>query len=364
MKQKNITVCHIISGDLWAGAEVMAFHLLSSLQKMSEMDVLAIVLNEGRLASELRNIGLEVHVFPENENSVFALYLKILKLIKVRSVNVIHTHRYKENILSFLVSMSNRKIKRIATQHGMPEFTNKRFSIHNFINKMNFYFLSHFFNKVVVVSYDMKKLLKPFYGFKDSSVQVIHNGIPLPQSSKISSEDSIFTIGSSGRLFPVKGFGLFIEIANILKSDSLFRFQLAGDGPEREELLQRVKNNGLEKVVTLLGHVEDTDSFYKTIDLYVNTSFHEGIPMTVLEAMSHGIPIVASRVGGIPEIIDNGNEGFLIDSRRPEKFAEKCRTLSENKSLYMKMAIAARAKIEQKFSSWTTASAYRNVYFN
>ena len=94
----------------------------------------------------------------------------------------------------------------------------------------------------------------------------------------------------------------------------------------------------------LKGHQHDMASFYRGLDLYINTSIHEGIPMTILEALAHGLPVIAPAVGGIVEIIEDGKDGFLIDSRDPCRFAEKCLLLMENCELRKTMAKAARAQ--------------------
>jgi L-malate glycosyltransferase len=104
------------------------------------------------------------------------------------------------------------------------------------------------------------------------------------------------------------------------------------------------------------------NSFYQGLDVYLNTSVHEGIPMTILEALSHGLPVIAPAVGGIVEIIDDGKEGFLIDSRNPHEFAEKCLLLKENRELREKMSRAAREKAEQTFSAKNMAERYYQLY--
>jgi L-malate glycosyltransferase len=361
MKPKQQTVCHIISGDLWAGAEVMAFHLLSSLAK-SAVNVFVILLNDGRLASELRKMGMEIYIFDETKNSFISLFFKIAKVVKGRSVDIIHTHRYKENLLAFILSIFNRKAKLIATQHGMPEQKGKLFSLHEFMAQVNFFVLSHFFSKIIVVSNEMKNKLENHHGFRNESISVIHNGIPIPKNMKEKVHKTIFCIGSSGRLFPVKDYRLFVEVANILKSKHNIRFCLAGDGPENSSLVSLIDKYQLTGVFNMMGNIDDIDTFYNGLDLYINTSIHEGIPMTVLEAMSYGIPVVAPCIGGFPEIINSGCEGFLIEGRIPVAFAEKCILLSEDKALYQEMSGAARAKIAKEFSSLNMARKYTNQY--
>jgi glycosyltransferase involved in cell wall biosynthesis len=101
--------------------------------------------------------------------------------------------------------------------------------------------------------------------------------------------------------------------------------------------------------------------FYAGIDIYLNTSLHEGIPMSVLEAMAHGLPVVAPAVGGIVEIIEDGVEGFLVEGRSPQAFAKKCILLQDGE-LRLKMGRAARARVEKAFSAQAMAQEYYRLY--
>jgi len=111
-----------------------------------------------------------------------------------------------------------------------------------------------------------------------------------------------------------------------------------------------------------LGHTENIGRFYKGLHLYINTSIHEGIPMSILEAMSYGLPIIAPDVGGISEIIDDGVEGYLIDGRNPNHFAERCIRLVENRQLRAKMCRAAREKVIKEFSMEHMGEEYYKLY--
>jgi len=96
---------------------------------------------------------------------------------------------------------------------------------------------------------------------------------------------------------------------------------LAGEGPERSNLQALIQKYNLNETFVLKGHLDDMFPFYRSLDLYLNTSVHEGIPMSILEAMPHGLPVVAPNVGGISEVVDNGEDGYLIKNRDPKAFA-------------------------------------------
>jgi L-malate glycosyltransferase len=359
-----LNICHIISGDLWAGAEVMAYHLIKGLRSYSNCDLCAIVLNNGRLSEEIKKIGIRTFVVDEKKLSFLEILLAVHKILRKNPSNIIHSHRYKENILAYVASRFIPGIKLISTQHGMPEIhEGKRNVKQPLISLSNFFMLSHCFHQVVGVSQDIENAFIKKYGFKEERVSCIHNGIEVPKTLQERGNTGKVTIGSSGRLFPIKDYPLMVEIAKIVsKKSKNVRFILAGDGPERGKLQSLIEEYGLQQSFTLIGHTEDMDYFYKDLDLYINTSIHEGIPMSILEAMSYGLPVIAPEVGGISEIISDGVEGYLISSRDPEDFAERCIRVFENRQLRAKMSNAARQKVIKEFSMERMAEQYYKLY--
>jgi L-malate glycosyltransferase len=125
-----------------------------------------------------------------------------------------------------------------------------------------------------------------------------------------------------------------------------------------------IQKYGLEKSFSLPGFETDMSAFYKRIDVFMNTSLHEGIPLSVLEAMSYGIPIVAPKVGGFQEIIEDNVYGFLVEGRNPEDFARQCLKLYEDASLRKKMGAAARRRVVNDFSVNRMAQDYYQLYLD
>ena len=360
----RLKIMHFISGDLWAGAETMACNLLRHLKDYDDVDISTILFNEGRLADELRASGLAVYVIDENLHSFQEIFQQICKSIKSYLPDIIHSHRYKENLLALLASRSCRGIKLISTQHGLPEYHAK---IPRIIRQLkmrtNFFALSRFFI-TVAVSADIRNILINRFGFLNEKVEIISNGIELPPLLPDREKSGPCVIGSSGRLFPVKDYPLMIEIARAISATGAkdVRFELAGDGPELSALESLVQRYGLDTSFILKGRLDNMDTFYSGLDIYLNTSVHEGIPMTILEALSHGLPVIAPAVGGIVEIIADGKEGFLLGSRSPVDFAEKCLILKDNPVERNKMSRAARERAEQAFSAERMAGDYYRLY--
>ena len=363
----KLRVVHIISGDLWAGAESMAFNLLKHLKEYRELDLAIILLNEGRLAEELRGIGATIHIVDEKHLSFWEIARRTRKILLKAPPDLIHSHRYKENILAKFASGFKDNVKFIATQHGLPELSDNKATFMNlFVTKANFHLLSKYFTKTVAVSADVKNHLIKRCAFGENCVEYIHNGIEIPEANLFRSTSGKFVIGSSGRLCPVKDYPLMIEIARKIAAANSHDtyFELAGEGPERAVLESMIASSGLQDRFAMKGHLDNMGSFYRGIDLYLNTSLHEGIPMTILEALACGIPVIAPAVGGIGEIITDGVEGFLIKSRNPDDFAEKCLLLRENSELRKQMSKAARKKTEQAFSADKMAEKYFRLYCN
>jgi glycosyltransferase involved in cell wall biosynthesis len=217
----------------------------------------------------------------------------------------------------------------------------------------------------VAVSEDIRNTLISHFSFTDKKVAVIHNGIHLPSSTSYpESNKRTFVIGSSGRLFPVKDYPLMVEIARAVAASGTadIRFELAGDGPGRGELESLIAQYGIQSRFILRGHQDDMDTFYRELSVYINTSVHEGIPMTILEALSHGLPVLAPAVGGIGEIYTDGVEGFLIQGRDPQDFAVKCLQLYEEREMRERMSKAARERAEHAFSAEKMAEGYYGIY--
>ncbi|MBV5339644.1 MAG: glycosyltransferase [Deltaproteobacteria bacterium] len=361
----KLSVFHIISGDLWAGAEAMAFNLLSHLKDYIDLDLVVILLNEGKLANNLRKIGTTVHVIDEREHSFLEILRRTRSIMQTSPPVLIHSHRYKENILATLAAGFNRDIKLISTQHGLPEVASECSTLANRItSKANFHILSRYFTRTVAVSADVKNALVKHYAFSKERVESIHNGIEIPDVTLSRQKTGTFIIGSSGRLFPVKDYPLMVEIAAavVATNGEEVYFQLAGEGPERPAIEAMIQRYKLQDRFDLKGHQDDMDTFYRGIDIYLNTSVHEGIPMTILEALARGIPVIAPAVGGIREIITDGVEGFLIESRNPEAFAAKCLLLWKDNELRERMSKAARERAEAAFSAEKMAEKYYRLY--
>ncbi|VFQ44446.1 glycosyl transferase family 1 [Desulfoluna butyratoxydans] len=357
-------VCYIVSDDLWAGAEVMAWNLARTLHASGRVDVQVIALNPGRLSRLLREEGVPVWVVPEETLSFGALLVKVRRILKDTAPDIVHAHRYKENILAFLACGLVRRPRLVSTQHGMPETSLKESGIlKRCVSRINMLLLTHGFHRYVCVSDDLRRAMARSFGLKDGKACVVYNGVTPSGGLAHRPAGNTLTIGSAGRFYPVKDFALMIDTAEAVgRLLPEVRFRLAGDGPLRDALQGRVQAAGLSDRFSFAGHVTDMPAFYRSIDIYLNTSVHEGIPMSILEAMAAGVPVVAPDVGGLGEIITHGRDGYLVPTRDPGDFARCLVPLCESGDLRGQVALRAEKTVQDRFSAEAMAEHYHQLY--
>lgn len=363
----RLRILHIFSGDLWAGAERMIWTLLRQLSKQPQVDICALSLNEGELTAALRASGIETLVVSESDRTFFDLVTETGRIFQRREIDIIHAHRNKENLLAWCVRRQLGARFLVSTLHGLSEVRNG-WNVDRWrrciVERVDEMLLRQAFDSVVAVSEDIRRTLLQSKGFIQPQVTVIHNGIDLPMWMPVPERPSIpFCIGSVGRCVPVKDFPLFIAIGKALvTAGEEVRLVMLGEGPQKAELKGLVTREGLDSVVSFAAPCADPTDFYRSLDLYLNTSKHEGIPLSVLEAMAQGIPVVAPAVGGIPEILRDREGGFLVVRRTASAFAEACQRVMHDRKTYAAMGMCARKRVESEFSSEKMAASYLALY--
>lgn len=364
---KPVTVLQVFSGDLWAGAERMIASLMAGLKRYPDIHLIALSLNEGQLTAVLRSLGIETHVISESSAAFPVLVQQASRLFQGREIELIHSHRNKENLLAFCIRKKIGARRLVTTLHGLWETTGLQgvARLRGLAQeRLDWAILSCSFDKVVAVSEDIRQSLVGRYHWSQAQVEVIHNGIEVPPpGAGRDGLDHPFRIGTVGRLVPVKDYDLFLDVARALVNlGENVQLAILGEGPLRTHLENQVKQLGLGDVVQILGSCSDPTDFHYSLDLYLNTSVHEGIPLSILEAMACGKPIVAPWVGGIPEIVIHEDQGLLIQTREVNDFAEACRRLMREHKTRERMGLKGRERVYRSFSSERMANSYRHLY--
>ncbi len=368
----KIRVCHVAMADLWAGAEVQLAILLRSLAKLADLEVSAILFNAGWLARELHDAGVRTHVILEAERNPLSILRELSNYFRRTQVDVVHTHKYKDNILAALASIRHRVPYRVRTVHGAPEpFTGFQ------AFKMNAYGLLDgvanrwAVDRLLAVSFALREPLVERFGI--DKVTCIHNAVDVDRirvttdlanlRKELGLDQHDFVIGTMGRLHPVKGLDVFLRAARIIKDHGKrAKFIIAGDGPLRDQLQALAQQCGLAHEVMFLGHRSDGNNILGLMDLFVLPSLSEGIPLVLLEAMALARPVVATAVGGIPEVVEHEISGLLVAAGNHEDLAKGCLAVMDNPTLAQELGPAGRRRVEEAFSADVMAENVANVY--
>lgn len=213
--------------------------------------------------------------------------------------------------------------------------------------------LSRTSTRVVAASEVVRDCLVGEHRYRSAQVVTIPNSVslpPMPTEWRVADPCSI-TVGGYGRHHPVKGFDLFIEMAGLLarRSETRFRFLLGGDGPERKRLERRACELGLEGTLEFVGRVQAAD-FLRRIDVLVVPSRYETFGLVAAEGMAAGLPVIATSVGGLREVIVDGESGLLVPPNSPEALAEQVLMLARDTTRCRTMGEAAWRRIESQYS--------------
>jgi glycosyltransferase involved in cell wall biosynthesis len=201
---------------------------------------------------------------------------------------------------------------------------------------------------------------------------VVYNGIdigPLPSENarrqiraSLGIADGVFAIATIARLDPVKDLDVLIHAVTILNRDVPAVLLVIGAGSERQRLEAVAATLPGGGGIRFLGHRDDGRDLLAGVDAYANSSISEGISLTILEAMAAGLPVVATRVGGTPEILDE-TCGRLVPSRNPDALASTLKKLATEPALRATIGLAGRRRVESRFTLERMVQEYRNAYF-
>ncbi len=361
----SLKVLHVASGDLWAGAEVQLYTLCRQQQADQGIELYVVLMNEGELARRLREMGAAVKVFDESELSFSKILARFLRYCKDVRPSIIHSHRRKENILAGVCSVLLR-IPSIRTVHGASEFDFSPLSAKGLIKRLDDLVGRYFQKRVVAVSDDLKQKLCS--DFPESHLSVVRNGVDLEGIEAVEKVQwaSVQTrIGIVGRLTPVKRIDVFIDMAAEYcrkYPDSFCHFYVIGDGPLFTESKQRAESLGLSQRLHFLGHVSPAIPSIKALDYLVMCSDHEGTPMTLLEAMTARVPIIAHDVGGLNELLDRGRCGVLVKNNSAQEFEKALSALIHSEQRSSEFIENAYSRVKQYYSDEACAKAYRDLY--
>lgn len=206
-------------------------------------------------------------------------------------------------------------------------------------------------------------------GIPASRFEILHSGVDTnrfaPNPDRLRrAPDASFVIACVARLDPVKRHETLIDAVSLMRSQHNVNVELrlVGDGPMRATLEDQVRRLGIERSVLFLGTRDDAPEQLRDADVFALASVREGRPTSIMEAMSAGLPVVATNVGSVADLVDDGESGFVIEPDNPEILAKTLLSLVQHDELRRKMSEAARAKALREFSLERMARDYAEFY--
>lgn len=266
--------------------------------------------------------------------------LRLAKLIRTRNIDVIHTHLSTASLLGAFAARLAR-VRSVAHVHGMNHAACFRYS-----------------GSVIAVSEAVKRFLCD-QGLPETRVHVVHNGVDLERFAPIPVneakkrqgwEEDQFVFGVFGRLSDEKGQSTAVEALFLLRQQGAnSRLLIVGAGRDRDDLEKSAKALGVAESVTFAGFVQDVAPLMQSCDAVVVPSFREGFGLAAVEAMALERPVVASDVGGLPEIVMPGETGMLFSPGDPSALAQALSNLAADARQTAAMGIRGRALVEERF---------------
>ena len=356
----KLRVCHVMTADLWAGAEVQLLTLATHLQVQDDVDLHVVLFNDGVLAAELRQRGIPVTVVSEAAHGPVLIVGFLARFFSLHGIQLVHTHRYKDSLLAIVAARLAGVRHVVRTVHGLTEpargWAWLKSVMFEAIDRLA---LSYFADLVIAVSGHTAETLRRA-GCRAPIIQ-IHNGLDLSSTAAVRGRDEMrdelgiprdaFLIGTVGRLAAVKAHDDLIHAArDLFASHPRAALVIVGGGPLAGRLESLAARLGIADRVFLPGARRDALDITAALDVFVLPSRSEGTPMALLEAMALGTPVVATAVGGVPEIVADGQSGLLVRPREPRALADACLRLAHDRGLADRLAARARQVVVTRFS--------------
>ncbi|RMD85393.1 MAG: glycosyltransferase [Candidatus Dadabacteria bacterium] len=334
----------LVIGQLdYGGAETQLADLALHLPQQYQPIVYCLSHRTEPHGARLRAAGIPVRALPAKAHFDFERVHRLRRALRLDRVDLVHGFLYIGSAYAYLATRPPQRLPLVASARNCKREPNwlRRWLIARALRNAE---------AVICNSEEMKRFAERVYRVRPESAAVVYNGVDL---ERFQFRPPVRTgrIGTVGRLTPQKDLGTFLEAAaRVARRRPEVRFEIAGAGSERARLESQARALGLSERVRFLGTTDRIERFLEGLEQFWLTSAWEGTPNVLLEAMAVGVPVIATAVGGVPEVVDSGRTGVLVDPGDCERIARASIDLWKQPGEAERFARAARAEVEQRFS--------------
>lgn len=371
MAKKKICICHLVYSFDVGGLERIIVNCINNLKSDNFCHVIVSLTKIGDFYSEI-DIPIECFSLNKKEGNDIAVYFKLYKLLNKLHPDVIHTYNLGTIEYQWVAWLA-RVPQRIHAEHGRDSYDpNGTVKKYRWLRRLS----SHVIHHMVAVSADLHQWLIDEVGVPQNKVSLIINGVDTQHYVKSTSDaqhhlpfcHNKCVFGHVARLHQIKNQPFLLEAFRDaceknrdFAQDSVLL--IVGDGPDKTQLEGFVRGDyWLKDRVFFTGSKTEVIDYYKEFDVFLMSSFAEGIPMTLIESMSMSIPHLVTKVGGISEVIIDNDTGLAVASGDHDGYVNGLIKLYSSQQLRETMGQKARQQIEQNFSQRDMVAAYQALY--
>ena len=356
----RIRILHLTETAGPGGAEMLMVRLVERLGEKYESKVGLI--KDGWLAAEMKKRHVPVLLLENGGSGHVTLIRELVSTIRREKIDLIHSHEFLMNTYGAVASILSG-VPQLATVHGRQYYGDRlrRRAMYRALSRRSC---------LVAVCEATKEYLVQRVGVAPRRVRVVHNGVNVEEVGR--GEDSrmgsgasqrVQTICTVGRLSRVKNHSdLLVAVRELINKWPDLQLLVVGRGRLEGVLKQQVMELGLAQNVCFAGHLENLREVWPRVDVFVLPSLSEGLPLSLLEAMAAGVPVVATRVGGVGEAIEDGKTGLLVPPGDRQALAEGIMKLLDDRTLARQMGKSAQETVVRRFSLTQMVQAYQGIY--
>lgn len=363
------TVCQLLHSLSVGGAEILAARIAHRLRD-SVRFVFACLDDRGALAENLERDGFPVHCLGRRPGFDWGCALRLSRLLREEKVDIVHAHQYGPFFYAMTSRLRGPRKPILFTEHGrhQPDYPRRKRMIANRL-------LLSRRDRCVAVGEAVRTALINNEGLPGGRVEVIYNGVDTGSYAAetdraearrlMKAEPGEFVIIQVARFDYLKDHSTALRaLSRVLAAVPQARLVLVGDGPERERIKSQVRESGLDSQVRLLGTRGDVKRLLPGADLFLLTSTSEGIPLTVIEAMAAGLPVVATDVGGVGEVVMDGATGLLAPAKDDAALATAIGRLVNDSELRNRFGRAGQERARERFDETGMCRHYQQIYIS